>query len=549
MKKTPPPIDAEPLQISPVAKRGEPTHLREPAHDMAKVIIDSPMIILLLDTQGNIQYINPYLEQLFDCELHQVRGKDWFANFVPQHAREKMRNRFQGAVKSSVVRTYSCSVLTPNHGECAVEWREQPIYDEQSCVIALLAVGLDYLRNAESGHSAKGTILAGMDEANRVQQIMQMMRFSIDHMEDKMTWTDGSGKIIYANAAACRSLGYTLEELLNLSVSDIDPDYSAEMWPQHWEDLKKRGSLTFESRHQNKKGEIHPVEVTVNYMQFEDAEYNCAYIRDITRRKEMEEALQLSSLVFQHSIEGMLVTDENNQIIAVNPAFSKITGYSFEEVKGKNPRIFQSGHHDQNFYRAMWHELLSTGQWQGEIWDHDKAGLVQIKWLTINTIYKDGGAHRYVALFFDITDKKQAEELILRQANFDTLTGLPNRNMLRQQVEQAMKEAQRTGRPMALLLVDLDQFKEVNDTLGHDVGDLLLQEVASRIRGSVRESDVVARLGGDEFTVVLSQVDDLSSAEAIAQKIVDSLSMPYLLGGESVFVTASIGITLYPDDG
>jgi diguanylate cyclase (GGDEF)-like protein/PAS domain S-box-containing protein len=383
----------------------------------------------------------------------------------------------------------------------------------------------------------------------RDQRLMEMMKFSMDHMADKVTWVTADARIVYANIAACSSLGYTMEEMMKLSIPDFDPDYSAEVWPGHWEELKKHGSYTFESRHRTKSGEIYPVEVSVNYMRFGDEEYNCGFARDITKRKQMEEALQLSSLVLQNSSEGMLVTDENNQIVSVNPAFSAITGYSFEEVKGKNPKMFKSGRHDQAFYRAMWNAINTTGQWQGEIWDKRKDGEIHAKWLTINTIRNhDGSVHRYVALFSDITEKKKSEELIWRQANFDTLTGLPNRDMFRDRLGQEVKKSIRAELPLALLLVDLDQFKEVNDTLGHAMGDMLLIEAARRISACVRESDTVARLGGDEFTIVISEIPDNTHVEDVAQKIIGRLAEPFHLGNEVVYISASIGITLYPND-
>jgi len=261
------------------------------------------------------------------------------------------------------------------------------------------------------------------------------------------------------------------------------------------------------------------------------------------------EELKLSSLVFQCSSEGMVVTDAENNIITVNPAFTAITGYSIDEVKGKNPRILRSGHHDHSFYEAMWHGLTNTGKWQGEIWDKRKNGEIYPKWLTINTIRSSHGSiQRYVAIFSDITEKKQSEELIWKQANFDMLTDLPNRNMFRNSLEQELKKSKRVELPFALLLIDLDLFKEVNDTLGHDVGDSLLQETARRITGCVRETDIVARLGGDEFAVVLTELSDTSYIDDIARKIAAHLAKPYQMGNEVVYVSGSTGITLYPND-
>lgn len=262
-----------------------------------------------------------------------------------------------------------------------------------------------------------------------------------------------------------------------------------------------------------------------------------------------EEELELAALVFQSSSEGMFVTDAENNIITVNPAFSRITGYSLEEVKGKNPRLLQSGRHDRSFYQSMWQELLNAGSWQSEIWDKRKNGEIYPKWLTINTIRNsDGSVYKHVAIFSDITEKKKTEELIWRQANFDLLTGLPNRNMFRNSLHQELKKSKRVGSPLALLLIDLDLFKEVNDTLGHDVGDRLLQETARRIGECVRETDIIARLGGDEFAVVLTELNDSSHVDDIAQKIAAHLAEPYHIGNEVVYVSGSTGITLYPND-
>lgn len=261
------------------------------------------------------------------------------------------------------------------------------------------------------------------------------------------------------------------------------------------------------------------------------------------------EELELAALVFQNSSEGMLVTNADNHIIATNPAFSAITGYSFDEVKGKTPGIFNSGQHDPSFYQQMWRQLKNTDKWQGEVWDKRKDGVVCPRRLTINIIRKKSGqVHRYVAIFVDITDEKQSEELIWKQANFDTLTDLPNRNMFRNRLEQELKKSKRTKLQLALLLIDLDLFKEVNDTLGHDMGDTLLQQATMRINERVRESDTVARLGGDEFVVIMPEISETAHVEDIAEKLVTHLAKPYTIGNEVVYVSASIGITLYPND-
>ena len=270
---------------------------------------------------------------------------------------------------------------------------------------------------------------------------------------------------------------------------------------------------------------------------------------DITEARRLQEEMQLAAMVYESSSESMLVTDADGNIITINPAFTEMTGYTLDEIVGKNTRIFNSGHHDRAFFEAMWQAINTEGSWQGEVWDRRKNGEVYPKWLTINTYFNaEGVPHRRVALFSDITAQKKAEKLIWQQANFDALTGLPNRRMFHDRLDQEIKKAHRGGRRLALMFIDLDRFKEVNDTLGHDKGDLLLAEVAQRLKHCVRESDTVARLGGDEFTVILGALEDTHGVERIAQNILMGMTAPFSLAGEVAYVSASLGITLYPDD-
>ena len=264
---------------------------------------------------------------------------------------------------------------------------------------------------------------------------------------------------------------------------------------------------------------------------------------------EAQESLRLSAMVYENSSEAIIVTDAENNIIAANPAFTTMTGWTLDEVKGRNPRMFQSGRHDQAFYDAMWHALNTRGHWHGEVWDVRKDGALHVKLLTINVIRNEKGeTFRHVALFTDITSRKQVEELVWRQANFDTLTNLPNRQMFRDRLEQEARKANRTRKQFALMLIDLDRFKEVNDTLGHDQGDILLVEASQRITGCVRKSDTVARLGGDEFVVIVSELDDIARVERVAQAILEKLNAPFILAGHEAYVSASIGITIYQND-
>ncbi|MBS4098999.1 MAG: EAL domain-containing protein [Sulfuricella sp.] len=266
-------------------------------------------------------------------------------------------------------------------------------------------------------------------------------------------------------------------------------------------------------------------------------------------KKHAEADLQLASSVYQASGEAIVVTDAHNRIVAVNPAFTRVTGYTRDEVRGQDPKLLKSGRTPKAEYEAMWQALVDTDQWQGEIWNRRKNGEEYAEWLTINTLRDEHGEiYRRIAMFSDITEKKRTAELVWRQANYDTLTGLPNRNLFHDRLQQEIRKTQRAGQTLALLFIDLDRFKEVNDTLGHDAGDFLLKEAAGRIIACVRESDTVARLGGDEFTIVLPDLANISRVEQIAQTVVEMLALPFDVHGKSVYISASIGIALCPTD-
>lgn len=259
--------------------------------------------------------------------------------------------------------------------------------------------------------------------------------------------------------------------------------------------------------------------------------------------------LQLSATIFETATENIVVTDANNCFITVNPAFTKTTGYTLEEVIGKTPKMLKSGKQTPEFYSKMWKKLNKDGQWMGEVYNRRKNGEVYIEWLSIKVIYnEDGTVKMYVATFSDITEKKQADEIIWKQANYDLLTNLPNRHFFNDCLKREIKIANRTKKLLAILFIDLDYFKEVNDTHGHEVGDILLVEVARRIGETIRATDTVARLGGDEFIAILSAVEDENDINKVSKLIISKLSMPFDLNGIPVTISASIGISIYPKD-
>ena len=275
-----------------------------------------------------------------------------------------------------------------------------------------------------------------------------------------------------------------------------------------------------------------------------------ALITDISDRIAHEAYERRAVAVFENTAEGVTFTDTQGRVLSVNPAFTRITGYSEAEVVGRTLSFLQSGRHDQGFYHQMWAELVATGHWQGEIWNRRKNGEIYPEWLTISVVRGSGGKiQNYIGVFSDISHIKRSAEELERLAHFDPLTDLANRLLLNAQLKHALERAARHGERLAVMELDLDGFKNVNDTLGHPAGDKLLQVVAERLRKVLRTEDIVARLGGDEFAVVMESIGSADIAALVAKKINAAIDEPLELDGHAARVTSSIGIALYPDDG
>ncbi|MBI4829521.1 MAG: EAL domain-containing protein [Nitrospinae bacterium] len=273
-------------------------------------------------------------------------------------------------------------------------------------------------------------------------------------------------------------------------------------------------------------------------------------VQDITDRVQYQSQLALSAEVFENAIEGVLITDAHGVIQTVNRAFTAITGYTREEAVGQRPNLLRSNRHDKEFYGLMWAELLREGRWQGEIWNRRKNGEAYPEWLTIVALRDaEGRATQFVSVFHDISETKRAEERLSYHTNYDALTGLPNRALLMDRLARGVAHAHHTGGKLAALLVDLDHFKIVNDSLGPVAGDLMLQEVAARLKQTVGEDDTVARAGADEFMIVMPALAAEEEAAGAARRAIEALARPFHLEGNECFITASVGITFYPADG
>ena len=359
-------------------------------------------------------------------------------------------------------------------------------------------------------------------------------------------------KTVEVNDSLCRMLGYTPVEMIGKTPFDFVDEENARVFSQQTSRIEQTNNRHYEIALKAKDGRNVPVLANATTVHGEDGRpsYAFAFMTDISEHKHAEDKLRLAAEVFNTASEGIVITDAATRIVAVNPSFSLITGYPDREVLGQTPKILASGRHDRDFYRAMWDGLNTVGKWQGEIWNRRKGGEVYPEWLSIATVKDHKGAvTNYVAVFSDITERKSSEERVRRLAHYDPLTELPNRLLLQEHLDQALLRRARTGEMVGLMFLDLDRFKQINDSLGHLVGDHLLQAVAKRLSACVRQSDTVSRLGGDEFLVLLPFIDDEHYAGQVAEKILRAMEAPFLIQQHSLQISTSIGIAIAPRHG
>ncbi|MBU0752886.1 MAG: EAL domain-containing protein [Gammaproteobacteria bacterium] len=364
--------------------------------------------------------------------------------------------------------------------------------------------------------------------------------------------TDMQGKYVEFNAAFERICGYSCDELNALDYWALTPREYADREAEQLESLNRTGAYgPYEKEYIRKDGNRIPLRLNGVLIRGSDGEsYIWSIVEDITERKHADAALRVAAAAFE-SQEGMMVTDADGVVLRVNRAFTDTTGYAAEEIVGKTPRLLQSGRHNAEFYRAMWESIGQYGVWQGEVWDRHKSGREFPKWLTISAVKdRDGVVTHYIGTHYDITERKKAEDRINALAFYDQLTGLPNRTLLLERLNRVMATASRTGGFGALLFIDLDNFKTLNDTQGHEMGDQLLKQVANRLSRCLREGDTAARQGGDEFVVLLPEMGTMqaevaSAAEVTAEKILLALNQPYRIGEFIYNSSASIGVSLF----
>ena len=357
-------------------------------------------------------------------------------------------------------------------------------------------------------------------------------------------------KIMEANEGFFALLKYSAEDLADLTVDHIIAADLQQLESAIEEYLHQGILQTPLRQYRCKDGETLFIQSTIQVSSIDQKQYITVKMRDVTEWQHLQNRMRLVAQVFESASDGIVVTDVNGVIQFANPAFLQTTGYSVTEVLGVSMRILKSGKHDEHFYQNMWSLLQDTGHWKGEIWNKRKNGEIYPEWMVINAVKNDlGQVILYSAIARDLSERMQYEEQIKYQAYHDGLTGLANRRLFYEKMHDCILMAKRYQHDVAIMFVDLDGFKSVNDNFGHAIGDLLLQETGKRLQQCVRETDIVARMGGDEFTLILPRIAMNCDAAKVAEQIQQVLNEKFELNGHTVTISCSIGISVFPDDG
>ncbi|HJW23844.1 MAG TPA: PAS domain S-box protein [Rhodocyclaceae bacterium] len=416
-----------------------------------------------------------------------------------------------------------------------VDFQLQPVLDEAGRLALALAEGND------------------ITDRKRAEAELRQFQRAVEQCPVSIIITDTEARIQYVNPKFTEITGYSREEAVGQNPSFLQSGLTPKpTYDQLWATVRDGEVWTGELCNRRKDGEI--FWELARILPITDASGQATHFlavkEDITERRREEDQRRLASSVFQSSHDGILIMNARGVIIDVNRAFCAFTGYSREEAVGQSACLLNSGHQDQDFCQRLFETAADQDYWQGEIWTRTKAGAVSVVLMTVSAVRdRAGEPTQYVGVFTDITQKKETEQHLERLAHYDALTSLPNRGLFRDRLEQAVRKTHRDRHMLALLFIDLDRFKEVNDSLGHLAGDHLLVEAAQRIAACVRSTDTVARLGGDEFTVILPGLENRETVERVARDIVAALAAPFTLGTDTAGVSASIGIALHPADG
>tara|TARA_R110000737_G_scaffold34232_1_gene52640 strand:- start:1668 stop:3785 length:2118 start_codon:yes stop_codon:yes gene_type:complete len=387
--------------------------------------------------------------------------------------------------------------------------------------------------------------------AGNSHDIDEYLRAIFNNTGEPIFVKDEDFKFILVNDACCSFFGLPRQQIIGSTLAEKFPASEMEGFFAIDRQVLEQGQEILCEETVSPIGE-QPKQVMTRKNRFTDANGNyflVGVIHDITERKKIEEKLKRAASVFSHAHEGIMITDANAAITQVNDAFCRITGYTAEEVLGENAKVLQSGRHSSEFYTEMWNTLLKQGYWEGEIWNRRKCGEIYPEMLTISAVNNtDGFVQHYVSLCTDITVMKEHQNQLEHVAHYDQLTNLPNRVLLADRISHAMLQCNRQQHSLAVVFLDLDGFKHINDTYGHNVGDELLIAVSVRMKAALREGDSLARIGGDEFVAVLTDLALVADCQPVLERLLLAASEPVTIGSVVLNVSASIGVTYYPQD-
>jgi len=498
-------------------------------------------LVVVLDDLGRIVTFNNACEKATGHRFNEVKGKLIWDVLIPDE--DKPVNppaSFSLTVEAKSNRSES-TWLAKDGNRRIISWTNNVLSDDKGRVQHLVSVGIDVTEQ----RTAEQTLKKSQLFLSRAQRMAGLGNWEWDLLNGNFVCSDEIYQI-FGFASGNSSLTY--ETFLEAIHTDDHP-VARKAFD---ECLVDRSPYSFEHRIIRPDGSIRYVhqQGEASFDLNNQPRHLWGSVLDVTDQKNAEVRLKLASKVVENTAEAILITDAKARIIDVNTAFTRMTGYTKEDVLGKNPNVMKSDRQNEAFYENMWSSIKESGWWAGEIWDHRKNGEEFPKWLSISAVNNDKGeVANYVAIFTDISRAKEAEAQLRQLAHYDTLTGLPNRVLFYDRLQNEIDRARRYNRIMAVMFVDLDRFKHVNDTLGHGAGDSLLKSVGERLVECTRKPDTVARLGGDEFTIILTDVPETGYVEAISKRVVAELSKAIPIQANEVFVSASIGIALYPNDG
>ncbi|MCC6135486.1 MAG: PAS domain S-box protein [Gammaproteobacteria bacterium] len=504
---------------------------------LSQAVEQSPLSIVVTDLNGQIEYVNPYFSQATGYSRDEVIGQNprlLKSGEMPQEEYQRLWEMISHGG------TWT-GILHNRRKDGSLYWERAviaPIRDAEGRITQYLGMKQDI------------TVQKQLEDQLRQRERYQ--RALLDNFPFMVWLKDTHSRFLAVNqpfAEAC--------SLLNTDavVGKTDLD----LWPYRVAERHQADDRTVLATRRKKAAEEQLIEqgkpLWVETYKAPVVDQDGAllgtvgFARDITDRKQAEERLRLAASVFDHAHEGIVITDAAARIIEVNHAFTELTGYTREEAIGRNPRFLQSGHHDAEFYARMWSSLSSAGVWTGELWNRKKNGELYAELASISVVRDTTGLiTHYVNLFSDITPLKESQRQLEQMAYHDALTQLPNRVLLADRLRQAMARTQREGGLLAVVYLDLDDFKPINDCFGHTAGDRVLIQVAERLNASLRGGDTLSRIGGDEFVALISNLGDIAHCQRMLSRILEALAKPFTVAGTEAILSASLGVTLYPLD-